>query len=68
MRKPDGIERLYLAFVGFFTSVGQQADLRLRGRPVGVVLFAGTDQTAVFARLKVATAAGVKNVTPIRET
>ena len=66
-RKPDGIERLYLAFVGFFASVRQQADLRLRGRPVGVVLFAGTDQTAVIARLKEATAAGVKNITPIQE-
>lgn len=67
MRKPDDIERLYLDFDGFFASVEQQADPRLRGRPVGVVPFAGTDRTAVIACSKEAKAAGVKNVMPIRE-
>ncbi|MBX8825230.1 hypothetical protein [Ochrobactrum sp. SFR4] len=35
MRKPETIERLYLDFDGFFASVEQQCDKRLRGRPVG---------------------------------
>jgi DNA polymerase-4 len=47
MRKPETIERLYLDFDGFFASVEQQCDRRLRGRPVGVVPFEGTDRTAV---------------------
>lgn len=67
MRKPDDIARLYLDFDGFFASVEQQADPRLRGRPIGVVPFAGTDRTAVIACSKEAKAAGVKNVMPIRE-
>lgn len=67
MRKPDEIERLYLDFDGFFASVEQQADPRLRGRPVGVVPFSGTDRTAVIACSKEAKAHGVKNVMPIAE-
>ncbi|EYR82447.1 MULTISPECIES: DNA-directed DNA polymerase [unclassified Shinella] len=67
MRKPDEIERLYLDFDGFFASVEQQADRRLRGRPVGVVPFSGTDRTAVIACSKEAKAQGVKNVMPIAE-
>lgn len=67
MRKPDEIERLYLDFDGFFASVEQQCDRRLRGRPVGVVPFAGTDRTAVIACSKEAKAQGVRNVMPIKE-
>lgn len=67
MRIPETIERLYLDFDGFFASVEQQADRRLRGRPVGVVPFAGTDRTAVIACSREAKAYGVKNVMPIAE-
>ncbi|RVL70313.1 type VI secretion protein ImpB [Sinorhizobium meliloti] len=67
MRKPETIERLYLDFDGFFASVEQQCDRRLRGRPVGVVPFAGTTRTAVIACSREAKAFGVKNVMPIEE-
>lgn len=67
MRKPHEVERLYLDFDGFFASVEQQCDKRLRGRPVGVVPFEGTDRTAVIAVSREAKAFGVKNVMPIKE-
>ncbi|WP_022728706.1 Y-family DNA polymerase [Fodinicurvata sediminis] len=67
MRKPETIERLYLDFDGFFAAVEQQADRRLRGRPVGIVPFDGTDQTTVIACSREAKAQGVKNVMPVRE-
>lgn len=67
MRKPETIERLYLDFDGFFASVEQQCDRRLRGRPVGVVPFEGTNRTAVIACSREAKAYGVKNVMPINE-
>lgn len=67
MRKPETIERLYLDFDGFFASVEQQADKRLRGRPVGVVPFEGTTRTAIIACSKEAKALGVKNVMPIKD-
>ncbi|WP_245493536.1 MULTISPECIES: hypothetical protein [unclassified Mesorhizobium] len=65
--KPETIERLYLDFDGFFASVEQQCDRRLRGRPVGVVPFEGTDRMAVIACSREAKAYGVKNVMPINE-
>lgn len=67
MRKPDTIERLYLDFDGFFASVEQQADRRLRGRPVGVVPFAGTDRTCMIACSREAKMRGVSNIMAIRE-
>ncbi|MCO5066998.1 MAG: type VI secretion protein ImpB [Rhizobiaceae bacterium] len=67
MRKPETIERLYLDMDGFFASVHQQCDRRLRGRPVGVVPFEGTTRTAVIACSREAKAYGVKNVMPIEE-
>lgn len=67
MRKPETIERLYLDFDGFFASVEQQCDRRLRGRPIGVVPFEGTTRTAVIACSREAKAFGVKNVMPIDE-
>ena len=67
MRKPETIERLYLDFDGFFASVEQQCDKRLRGRPIGVVPFEGTDRTAVIACSKEAKAFGVKNVMKIKD-
>ena len=62
MRRPSEIEVLYLDFDGFFASVEQQADRRLRGRPVGIVPFAGTTRTCVIACSREAKIHGVKNV------
>lgn len=67
VRLPETIERLYLDFDGFFASVEQQCDRRLRGRPVGVVPFTGTTRTAVIACSREAKAYGVKNVMPIKD-
>ena len=64
MRRAETIERLYLDFDGFFASVMQQADPRLRGRPVGVIPFDGSaaDATVVIACSKEAKARGCSNV------
>ncbi len=62
MRLPTEIERLYLDFDGFFASVEQQVHPRLRGKPVGVVPFDGTDRTCVIACSREAKARGVKNI------
>lgn len=67
MRKPTTIECLYLDFDGFFASVEQQAKPGLRGRPVGVVPFAGTDRTCVIAASKEAKVFGITNVMNVAE-
>ena len=67
MRKPETIEWLYLDFDGFFASVEQQMDKSLRGRPIGVTPFDGSDYTIVIACSKEAKARGVKNIMPIKE-
>jgi len=67
VRKPGTIERLYLDFDGFFASVEQQARPSLRGRPVGVVPFEGTNHTCVIACSKEAKTFGVKNVMNIKD-
>jgi len=67
VRKPKTIERLYLDFDGFFASVEQQVRPHLRGRPVGVVPFDGTEHTCVIACSREAKALGVKNVMNVAE-
>ena len=67
MRKPEEIERLYLDFDGFFASIEQLVRPSLRGRPVGVVPFAGTIHTCIIACSREAKLRGVQNVMPIRE-
>lgn len=67
LRKPETIERMYLDFDGFFASVEQQADRSLRGRPIGVVPFEGTDRTIVIACSREAKQVGVKNVMNVNE-
>lgn len=65
MRKPETIEWLYLDFDGFFASVEQQLHPELRGKPIGVTPFHGTDYTIVIACSKEAKARGVKNIMPV---
>jgi DNA polymerase-4 len=66
MRKPTTIEHLYLDFDGFFASVEQQRDPRLRGRPVGVVPYEG-GKTCIIACSREAKARGVKNIMMVDE-
>lgn len=67
MRKPQTIEHLYLDFDGFFASVEQQLNPRLRGRPVGVIPYEGGGHTCIIAASREAKAAGVKNVMMVDE-
>lgn len=68
MRKPDTIERLYLDFDGFFASVEQQCDKRLRGRPVGVVPFEGLgDRGMLIAVSREAKDAGITSLMSVRD-
>lgn len=67
MRKPETIEWLYLDFDGFFASVEQQICPALRGKPIGVTPFDGSDFTCVIACSKEAKARGVKNIMPVKE-
>lgn len=67
MRKPDTIEHLYLDFDGFFASVEQLRDPRLRGRPVGVVPYEGSGRTCIIACSREAKARGIKNIMMVDE-
>lgn len=67
MRKPETIEHLYLDFDGFFASVEQLRDPRLRGRPVGVVPYEGAGRTCIIACSREAKARGVKNIMMVDE-
>jgi DNA polymerase-4 len=67
VRKPEQIERLYLDFDCFFAAVTQQVTPALRGRPVGIVPFAGTGHTCVIACSREAKLSGVKNVMGVAE-
>ncbi len=67
MRKPETIEHLYLDFDGFFASVEQLRDPRLRGRPVGVIPYAGGGRTCIIAASREAKARGVKSIMMVDE-
>lgn len=67
MRRPKQIECLYLDFDGFFASVEQTARSELRGLPVGVVPFTGTDRTCVIAVSREAKLFGIGNAMPVNE-
>jgi DNA polymerase-4 len=67
MRLPETIERLYLDFDGFFASVEQQYDPKLRDRPIGIVPFTNTERTCVIACSREAKWRGVKNVMTVPE-
>lgn len=66
MRKPETIEHLYLDFDGFFASVEQLRDPRLRGRPIGVVPYVG-GRTTIIAASREAKARGVKSIMSVEE-
>ena len=67
MRRPTTIECAYIDFDGFFAGVEEQARPALRGKPVGVVPFEHTTATCIIAANRMAKAAGVKSVMPVRE-
>ena len=67
MRLPTTIGRMYLDFDGFFASVEQQDDRRLRGRPIGIVPFEGTGHTCVIACSREAKNVSVKNVMSVAD-
>lgn len=67
MRKPETIEHLYLDFDGFFASVEQLRDPALRGRPVGVIPYAGGGRTCIIACSREAKARGVKGIMSVEE-
>ncbi|CAI9414963.1 Protein UmuC [Pleomorphomonas sp. T1.2MG-36] len=68
MRRPTEPERLYLDFDGFFASVEQSADKRLRGRPVGVVPYEnGGDRAMLIAVSREAKEAGIKGMMSVRD-
>lgn len=67
MRKPETIEHLYLDFDGFFASVEQLRDPRLRGRPVGVIPYEGKGRTCIIACSREAKARGIKNIMAVED-
>lgn len=69
MRHPDHLECLYLDFDGFFASVLQQANPRLRNRPIGVIPFdtQATERMTMIACSKEAKRLGVENVMSVPE-
>ena len=66
MRKPEQVERMYLDFDGFFASVEQQVQPRLRGRPVGIVPYENA-RTCIIACSKEAKARGVSNIMMVQD-
>ena len=67
MRKPTTPESLYIDFDGFFAACEEQADPRLRGRPIGVIPFADAVNSCVIAANARAKRAGVKTGTSIAD-
>lgn len=58
---------LFLDLNSYFASVEQQAEPKLRGKPIAVVAVTGTDSTCAIAASYEAKAFGVKTGTGIRE-
>ena len=67
VRKPLQPERLYVDFDGFFAACEEQAEPRLRGRPIGVVPFADAVHSCVIAGNELAKRNGVRTGTSITE-
>jgi DNA polymerase-4 len=66
VRKPSGLERLYVDFDSFFASAEQHLQPRLRGRPVGVIPIA-SEHTGLIAVSREAKALGIKRGTFVRD-
>lgn len=66
MRKPGGLERLYVDFDSFFASAEQHLQPRLRGRPVGVIPV-DSEHTGLIAVSREAKALGIKRGTFVRD-
>lgn len=65
MRKPAGLERLYVDFDSFFASAEQHLQPRLRGRPVGVIPV-DSEHTGLIAVSREAKALGIKRGAYVR--
>lgn len=66
MRKPTGLERLYIDFDSFFASAEQHLQPHLRGRPVGVIPV-DSEHTGLIAVSREAKARGIKRGTFVRD-
>ncbi len=66
MRKPAGLERLYVDFDSFFASAEQHLQPHLRGRPVGVIPV-DSEHTGLIAVSREAKAMGLKRGTFVRD-
>ena len=66
MRKPGGVERLYIDFDSFFATAEQHLQPHLRGRPVGVIPI-DTPNTGLIAASREAKRLGIKRGMWVRE-
>lgn len=66
MRKPTGLERLYVDFDSFFASAEQHLQPHLRGKPVGVIPVA-SEHTGLIAVSREAKALGIKRGAYVRD-
>ena len=66
MRKPTGLERLYVDFDSFFASAEQHLQPHLRGKPVGVIPV-DSEHTGLIAVSREAKALGIKRGTFVRD-
>jgi DNA polymerase-4 len=66
MRKPAGVERLYLDFDSFFATAEQHLQPHLRGRPVGIIPV-DTPHTGLIAASREAKQLGIKRGMWVRE-
>jgi len=66
MRKPTGLERLYVDFDSFFASAEQHLRPELRGRPVGVIPVE-SEYTGLIAVSREAKALGLKRGASVRD-
>ncbi len=66
MRKPAGLERLYVDFDSFFASAEQHLQPHLRGRPIGVIPV-DSEHTGLIAVSREAKALGIKRGAGVRD-
>jgi len=66
MRKPAGLERLYVDFDSFFASAEQHLQPHLRGRPMGVIPVE-SEHTGLIAVSREAKALGIRRGATVRD-